>query len=111
MAIELLFERGWERLDWYGVLAIMLPWFLLAVFSVRTRLHLAFATHCLGAITAFTIMTLLLLMSEPDEFRNPGKMLLMVPVLGCFVGSHVSFPLSVLMLVILAFSPDGTKTK
>ena len=113
LVIELLFERGWEweRLGWHGVLEIMLPWFLLAVFYVRTRLHIALIAHCLGAIVSFAIMTLLLLINEPGEFPNAGKNLTMVPVLGCFASTLFSFPLSVLMILILACRWKPTETE
>ena len=101
---------GWEQVGWHGVSTVMVPWLLLAAFYVRTRLHPAFAVHCAGPVLALTI-TMLLVISEPDEFRNPGKNLGMAPVSGCFVSTTISFPVSVLMMVVSVFSRNRTETK
>ena len=101
---------GWERVGWHGVSRVMVPWLLVAAFYVRTRLRAAFAVHCTGPVLAFTI-TMLLLITEPDRFRNGSMTLGMGPVFGCLVSTTISFPVSVLMMVIPAISPDRTKAK
>lgn len=91
---------GWERVGWHGILRVMVPWLLLAVFYVRTRLHPALAIHCAGPVLAFAIA--LLVLSDPEQSRNAARTLALGPVFGCLISTTVSFPASTLMILARA---------
>jgi hypothetical protein len=102
---------GWERVGWRAVSTVMVPWLLLAVFYVWIGLRPAFTVHCAGPVLTAIIMTLLLLISQPGGFRDPIRALGMAPVFGCLVSSTVSFPASILMMLVRAFVRTPANTE
>jgi hypothetical protein len=81
--------------------AIVLAWLVLAVFYLRIRFRQALIVHCSG----LAILGILVLFVGADE---PGTMTILILV-GCFMGSLVSLPVVILMMLVWAVGRERRK--